>query len=358
MRNSSLVKSVLIGAAVAALFVGVWVIVTSPATVPSRGVTLDGAGPGGPIYIMVEPGDTAVSIGRRLEAADVIDSASSFERLAKMTGAGRRLAAGEYEFLPGTSVVDALTRIREGHTSASVVPVREGLRMEEVGQLLQERGVVNANDFLSAANGIATAGTQLDADLLSSRPRSATLEGYLYPATYSFSRNVDPQQVVFTMFEALATRFTPELRAEARAQGLTVHEVLTLASIVEREAVLPEERPIIASVYRNRIDIEMMLQADPTVQYAITARPGSVVEYGYWKRELSMQDLLFDSSYNTYVSTGMPPGPIANPGIDSIVAVIRPAQTNYLFFVARNDGSHVFSATFEEHQANVRRYQR
>jgi UPF0755 protein len=358
LRNSSLVRSALIGVAIAAVLVGVWVIASSPGSVPGRGVVLDEGVPGEPIYIMVEPGDAAVNIGRRLEAAQVIDSAASFQRLAKIMGVEGTLAAGEYEFLPGTSVLDAVTRIRDGLTSARVVSVREGLRIEEVAKLLEDRGVTSANDFLGAANSIATTGTELDADLLVSRPRSATLEGYLYPATYSFSRNVDAQQVVLTMFEALATRFTPELRAEARAQGLTVHQVLTLASIVEREAVLPEERPIIASVYRNRINIDMMLQADPTVQYAITARPGSVIEYGYWKRELSMQDLLFDSTYNTYAKSGMPPGPIANPGIDSIIAVIRPAQTNYLFFVARNDGSHVFSRTFEEHEANVQRYQR
>jgi UPF0755 protein len=162
---------------------------------------------------------------------------------------------------------------------------------------------------------------------------------------------------VLTMLESLSTRLTPELRAEAEAQGLTIHQVLTLASIVEREAVLPEERELVASVYRNRMEDDMPLQADPTVQYAITARPGSVVEFGYWKRQLSLQDLQYDSTYNTYVKSGQPPGPIACPGIESIVAVIRPARTNFLFFVAKNDGSHAFSETFEEHQANVRRYQ-
>jgi UPF0755 protein len=115
--------------------------------------------------------------------------------------------------------------------------------------------------------------------------------------------------------------------------------------------------PLIASVYRNRLTQDMLLQADPTVQYAITARPGSIVEFGYWKRALSLQDLAFDSTYNTYVKKGLPPGPIANPGIESITAVIRPANTPYLFFVARNDGSHAFSSTFEEHQRLVQQYQ-
>jgi UPF0755 protein len=205
---------------------------------------------------------------------------------------------------------------------------------------------------------LATSGSSIDADLLSSRPTSATLEGYLYPATYSFSRSVTANEVVLTMVKALSERFTPEMRAEAKSQGLTVHQVLCLASIVEREVVDPKERPLIASVYRNRIKQDMPLQADPTVQYAIASRPGNVVEFGYWKRSLSVQDLQFDSTYNTYTKRGLPPGPIASPGIDSIWAVIRPAKTDYLYFVARNDGTHAFSETFEEHELNVEKYQR
>jgi peptidoglycan lytic transglycosylase G len=355
---NSIVNSALIGVAIAVIAGALWLINGSPDAIPRKGVTLTPAAPGnGPILISVEAGDNAADIGRRLQASDIIDNGASFERLAKIIGAESHLAAGEYEFLPGTSVLDAVARIRDGLTAARIVSIPEGRRIEEVAEILQQRGVVSADDFLAAANAIATNGSSVDADLLSSRPASATLEGYIYPATYSFSYRVDASDVVLQMIDALATRFTPELRQEAQQEGLTVHQVLTLASIVEREAVLPEERPIIASVYLNRMAIGMPLQADPTVQYAITARPGSVVEYGYWKRELSLQDLQFDSTYNTYVQPGLPPGPIANPGIDSIVAVIRPAKTNYFYFVAKPDGSHAFAETFEEHQLNVQRYQ-
>jgi UPF0755 protein len=155
----------------------------------------------------------------------------------------------------------------------------------------------------------------------------------------------------------MSERFTPQLRSEARAKGLSVHQVLTVAAIVEREVVDPAERPLIASVYLNRLRIGMPLQADPTVQYAIAARPGSVAQFGYWKKALSMQDLQFPSAYNTYTEAGLPPGPIANVGIEAILAVIRPADTNYLYFVARNDGTHAFSETFDQHQLNVQRYQ-
>ena len=335
----------------------IWFVSNSPDAVPEQGVRLPGSASDATVFIKVESGDSAAAIGRRLEQASVIDSASSFQRLASLTGSGGTLVAGDYEFVSGTSVLDALVRIREGLTASRVVPVPEGMRLEEVGALLERRNVVPSSEFLSAVNALATTGTSLDPGLLQSRPTSATLEGYIYPATYSFSRNVSASEVVLTMVKALSDRLTPQLREEMRAQGLTVHQVLTLASIVEREVVLPEERPRIAAVYRNRLKKDMALQADPTVQFAITARPGNIVEFGYWKKQLSMQDLQFESAYNTYTKRGLPPGPIASPGIDSIIAVIRPAPTNDLFFVARNDGSHAFSETFEEHQRNVNRYQ-
>ena len=353
---NSIVNSILIGVAIAVIAGATWVILGSDDSVPREGVEINAAEAGGPILISVEAGDNAADIGRRLEASNIIANGASFQRLAKIIGAESGLAAGEYEFLPGTSVLDAVARIRDGLTAARIVAVREGLRIEEVAELLERRQVVSANDFLAAANSIATSGSGVDADLLASRPASATLEGYIYPATYSFSFSVEAAEVVLEMMDALATRFTPELRLEAQQRGLSVHQVLTLASIVEREAVLPEERPLIASVYLNRMAIGMPLQADPTVQYAITARPGNVVEFGYWKRELSLQDLQFDSVYNTYVVGGLPPGPIANSGISSIEAVVRPSTSEYLFFVARPDGSHAFSETFEEHQINVQQY--
>ena len=360
MTTNALFGSGLVGVLLA-LFLGgaAWVIAGSPGAVPRDGVALPADGRDEPRYVTIKPGDSAATIGRRLEAAGVIDSASSFQRLAQITGRERNLAAGEYEFLPGTSTLDALVRIRAGLTAARIVTIPEGLRLEEVAALLEKRGVVPAADFLAAANALARSGSGLDSDLLSGRPAAATLEGYVYPATYSFKRNVSPEEVVLTMVDALSKRFTPALRVEARAQGLSLHAVLTLASIIEREVVLPEELPLAASVYRNRLKIDMPLQADPTVQYAIAARPGSVVEFGYWKRELSQQDLAFESAYNTYTKRGLPPGPIANPGIESITAVIRPRQTAYLYFVARNDGSggHAFAETFDEHERNVARYQ-
>jgi peptidoglycan lytic transglycosylase G len=354
---SLLLKFVLFGVAIAVMAGSAWLIYTSPDSISRHGVRLDNPSDETPILVVVESGDTAADIGVRLESAGVIDSGGSFERLARIVGAESSLVAGEYEFVAGTSVLDALTRVRDGLTSSRIVTFREGMRVEEIAEVLEARGVVSAADFLAAADGISTNGADAGEGLLASRPPESTLEGYLYPATYSFPRSIDANEAVQMMIEALSTRLTPELRAEAQARGLTIHQVLVLASIVEREAVLPEERSLIASVYLNRLNEAMPLQADPTVQYALTERPGSVEEFGYWKRGLSLEDLQFASTYNTYVQTGLPPGPIANPGIESITAVIRPAQTDYLFFVATGDGSHVFATTYEEHLANVQRYQ-
>jgi UPF0755 protein len=358
--TGNVLGSALVGIVLAFVLGGsAFVVLTSPGSVAREGLRLEAAPEDTePLIVVVQEGDNAAVIGRRLQSAGIIESATSFQRLARITGAERNLAAGEYEFVPGTATLDAVMRIRDGLTASRVVAVPEGMRLEEIGNLLERRGVVKAGEFLQSVNTIATTGTALDPDLLQGRPSSATLEGYAYPATYSFSRSVTPSEVVLTMLKALSDRLTPDLRAEARTQGLSIHEVLILASIVEREVVDPDERPMIASVYRNRLKIDMPLQADPTVQYAIAARPGNVVEFGYWKRVLSTQDLAFDSAYNTYTRRGLPPGPIANPGIESITAVIRPATSNHLYFVARNDGTHAFAATFEEHQRNVEQYQR
>ncbi len=355
--SRSIAASALIGAALAlAVGLAVWVINGSPASVPKAGVRVRVLNDPEPVFITVAPGDTAGTIAGRLEDASVIDNASSFRFLAKFTGAERSLAAGEYEFARGTSVLDALGRMQKGLTSARIVTIPEGLRLEEIGALLEKRGIVSSSDLLAAANAYA-AKNGASLPLLATRPAGASLEGYLYPATYGFSPKVSAQDVVELMVKALDERFPPALREEARQKGLSVHQTLVLASIVEREVVVPEERPLVASVYLNRLAQGTLLQADPTVQYAVASR-ASVAQNGYWKRELSAEDLQSGSPYNTYVKTGLPPGPIANPGIDSIIAVIRPAQTSYLYFVARPDGSHAFSTTFEEHERNVQKYQR
>jgi UPF0755 protein len=160
------------------------------------------------------------------------------------------------------------------------------------------------------------------------------------------------------MLQAFENNVPPDMAEQAVEGGLTVHQVVTIASIIEREAVVPEERPIMAQVFLRRLREGIPLGADPTVQYAVAEDPASVAAYGYWKTELTRNDLEIDSPYNTYQNRGLPPGPISNPRVDSILAVLNPADTNYLYFVAKPDGSHAFASTLEEHQNNIEMYQR
>jgi UPF0755 protein len=301
--------------------------------------------------ISIKEGDGAKAIAERLENAGVIQSARLFRVLVTFMDIEDELVAGDYEFDKGMTTLSVIDRIHNGITAPVMVTIPEGLRLEEVGALLEEKGVVSASDFLAATK------KSYDFPFLAGLPAGVGLEGYLFPATYGFSRTVTGEEVVRQMLTAFNDKVVPEVPAPAESTDLTLHQVLTLASIVEREAVKPEERPLIASVYLNRLKLGIPLQADPTVQYALGNDSSSVSRYGYWKKTLSSADLAVESPYNTYKNVGLPPGPIAGPGLDSIRAVVRPARTNYLFFVAKDDGSHVFAETLEEHLRNVQQYQ-
>ncbi|MDH4208981.1 MAG: endolytic transglycosylase MltG, partial [Anaerolineae bacterium] len=184
---------------------------------------------------------------------------------------------------------------------------------------------------------------------------SSSLEGYLFPETYRIPADYDAAAVLDLLLITFGERFSPEMRQAAADKGLTVHEVVTLASIVEREAVLPEERPIIASVYLNRLAQGMYLQSDPTVQYALGYQEETDQ---WWKIPMSLEeDVQVDSPYNTYMYPGLPPGPLCSPGLASIEAVLEPAETPYFFFFSKFDGSHAFAETYEEHLRNQEQYQ-
>lgn len=301
----------------------------------------------GVVVIPVEQGDTARDIGERLEEEEVIQSARLFRVMVALTGVEDELVVGEYEFDRGLATMEVINRIHQGLTAPLVVTIPEGLRKEEIADLLERKGIIPGQEFQAALSARV-----YDASFLDLLPSGVGLEGFLFPATYGFSRNATGQDVVGQMLRAFDEQVLPTLPPEG-VLDLTLHQAIILASIVEREAVVPSERPTIASVFLNRLQIGLPLQADPTVQYAVADDPDSVERFGYWKKELTVADLALDSPYNTYVSVGLPPGPIANPGLDSIQAVLRPARTNYLFFVAQEDGSHVFAETLDEHLRNV-----
>ncbi len=330
--------------------VGGWLLYRTPGTLvneapPPTGPTQES---GSIVVVHVDEGASAIETGEALEDAGVIQSARLFRILASLMGVGDRLAPGDYEFEKGITALTAVRRINQGITASNIVTIREGLRSEEIADLLEESGVVPAAEFRSALSD------QYDEAFLAQLEHGG-LEGVLFPARYGFASDTTSHEAVEQILLAFEQRYEDEIRPRLSSTpgGLSLSEVVTLASIVEREARVPEERAIIASVFLNRLDSGIPLQADPTVQYAVGNDPTSVAEHGYWKNELSLADLAIDSPYNTYANVGLPPGPIANPGLDSIMAVLEPASTNYLFFVARPDGSHAFAETLEEHTLNV-----
>jgi UPF0755 protein len=331
--------------------VAVWQIMESPDSIDDVGAyTPDSAPNGNTVEVSIAEGSTPKSIGESLEDAGVIESATQFASLVELLGYEAALQAGEYEFSSDTPEIDAVYRVRRGIVSARNVTVVEGWRLEEVADALSRLGI-DRESFLAQARA-----RNFDHPFLAEVPGGTSLEGYLFPARYPVRRDDTATGVLEAMLQAFGENLPPEVVEQARANGLTLHEVVTLASIIEREAVIPEERPIMAQVFLRRLREGIPLGADPTVQYAVADDEDSVEQNGYWKSGLTLQDLELDSPYNTYQNQGLPPGPIANPRLDSILAVVNPANTNYLYFVAKPDGSHAFSSTLEEHQQNIEMY--
>ena len=353
MNEPRLLPAAVIIGLVVVVAVGAWLIARTPGGLvddepPRLGAA---ASTGGDLVVVtVEQGDDAGAIGGKLADAGVIESARLFRVLTALMGLEDELEAGEYEFELSGTALTAIQRISQGITAPIIVRVliREGLRKEEVALAFEEAGVVSAADFTAALAD--TYSTSFLAEISS----DAGLEGFLFPATYPFPRHVTAHDVVGSMLVAFDERFQRSIQAGLANAGLSLREVVTLASIVEREARLPEERPVIAAVFLNRLERGMLLQTDPTVQYALGNDPQSVSQFGFWKQGLTLADLEVDSPYNTYEHAGLPPGPIANPGLASILAVLEPAETDVLFFVARCDGSHAFAETLEAHNRNVR----
>lgn len=339
--------------AVATVGIVAWAMTLVPSTILGS-EPQDALGPtpaSGVATVTIADGESARKIAEELQEAGVIQSARLFRVLVAFMGIENELLAGSYEFDKGMTTLAVIHRIHTGVTAPLMVTIPEGLRAEEIADLLQGKGVVSKADFLSALK------EDYSKSFLPEDAGARNLQGYLFPATYGFSRSTTGHQAVQQMLDAFEKQVVAEVQPQLETTGLTLDQVITLASIVEREAVKPEERPLIASVYLNRMKVGIPLQADPTVQFALANDPQSVATYGYWKKELSLADLEIDSPYNTYKNAGLPPGPIACPGLDSIRAVLRPAQTSYLFFVAKDDGSHVFAETLEEHLRNVQLYQ-
>jgi UPF0755 protein len=287
------------------------------------------------VTVTVEQGDTLSSVADKLEEAGVIGSATVFKLESRVQGGETQIKVGEYSFVPGEDSEQILETLSSGESvSAFTITVPEGLNLEQTARVVEGEGDIPAEEFESAA-----ARTDYGYDFLED-PAIRTTEGFLFPKKYEFERGVDATQVVNRLLRQYLLE--KEGLDFARAQdrfNLTEYELVTVASLVEKESANPEERPLIAGVIYNRVRSGMPLQIDATVQYAL----------GKAKEDLKLDDLDVDSPYNTYRNPGLPPGPIASPGRESIQAALEPAQTDYLYYVLEADGEkHFFTDNYEE----------
>lgn len=297
---------------------------------------------GAEIFVDIPSGTGPVGIGARLVEAGVVQDAWTFRVAVLLSGRARELKAGEYRFDAPMSALAVVDKIARGDVYKRLLTFREGLTITEMAAVFEERGFGTAADFTKAAQN-ASLIHDLD-------PAARDLEGYLFPETYALPRNTPAADLVAQMVAGFKRAFDDGLRVAAAADGLTVRQVVTLASLVEKETSSADERPLVAAVYRNRMKIRMGMQADPTVIYALQ-------KAGEYDGNLTRADLQFDSPYNTYRYAGLPPGPIAAPGRASLEATVKPAAVDYLYFVSRNDGTHVFASNLRDHNRNVQTWQ-
>lgn len=291
--------------------------------------------------VRITPGMSARQIGQKLHQMGIIRRAWTFEWVVRWKGWGNRLKPGQYELRPSMSPQQIARIIAEGRVATSWVTIPEGYTIRQIARLLEERGVAEAEEFLRLAT---TEGDTFKASF----PLPKNLEGYLFPNTYRFPQGTGARPAVQAMISLLDREVYQKYRAEIEASGFTFHQILTIASMIEREAKVPEDRPLISAVIRNRLRRGMKLEIDATVLYAL----------GVHKSRVLYRDLNVDSDYNTYRRKGLPPGPIANPGSACIEAALRPAKVDYLYYVARPDGSHIFTRTLQEHHVAVARARR
>lgn len=316
-----------------------------------------------PVAFVVPPGAPAKAIAQDLQSAGLIDDALLFEAYVRVNGLANRLEAGEYTLDPTMTIPEIAEALQNSVAPSITVTMRPGWRLEQTAEALTRSGVVDGDEYRRAALAADLSGLPAEDrqgySFLQFLPAGQSLEGYLYPDSYQLLRDdASAADLLRRQLDEFETKVMP-VYWEAIAQGATdleLHDVLTVASIVEREAVLDEERPLIAGVYLNRLARGMRLEADPTVQYAMGFQPESGQ---WWKTPVYLEEYSqVISPYNTYLNAGLPPGPIAAPRLASIQAVLAPAQHDYLYFVAEPGGTgrHVFARTFDEHLENVRRY--
>lgn len=308
-----------------------------------------------PIQFTIVPGELPTDVAARLQRQGLIKNADLFINLVKYKKVATKIQAGDYVLRKTMTTEEIIDALQRGLAKMIPVTVRPGWRAEEVADYLATLGLKNYNkdQFLKLVRE-----GKFDYAFLRDRPKNAppSIEGFLLPETYNMPVDISNEFLITVMLDTFNSRVTDSMRQKAVAAKITLYEAVTLASIVEREAVVANERPIIASVFWNRVKKKMLLQADSTAQYAIGYQPATKQ---WWKSPVTLEELVnANSPYNTYRNAGLPPGPICNPSLASIAATIEPAQTDYLFFFSKGDGTHVFGKTYEEHLQNQQKYQK
>ena len=288
----------------------------------------------------IPPGTAFSQVSHLLHEKRLLGQEWFFQILGRVQQLDRKIIPGEYELHAGMRPTELLAKLVAGDVYQHSVTIPEGYNVVQIAEILDQKGLADKREILRLNR---------DPEFIASvNIKASTLEGYLFPDTYRFARYTPPEFVVRTFVTRFHEMVTPELRAQAKEMGMTLQEVLTLASVVEKETGLASERPLVSGVFHNRLRKNIPLQSDPTVIYALE----------YFDGNIRKADLSVNSPYNTYRVRGLPPGPIANPGLAAIQAALYPTPSDFVYFVSRNDGSHQFSVTLAEHNRAVDQYQR
>ncbi|MDE3090513.1 MAG: endolytic transglycosylase MltG [Chloroflexota bacterium] len=306
-----------------------------------------------PVSFRVAPGELPTDVAARLQTQGLIKNADLFVNLVKYLHVGPKIQAGEYVLKRTMTMDDIIDALQHGRAKTITLTIRPGMRAEEIADYLATLGLASFDKdqvLQLVKNG------QFDYTFMRDRPKGAptSIEGFLFPETYNVPFDITTAALINLILDTFNQRVTDKMRQEAASSKLTFYEAVTLASIVEREAVAANERSIIASVFLNRLKKKMYLQADSTAQYSLGYQPTAKQ---WWKSPMTIDELTqADTPYNTYLHAGLPIGPICSPSLASIIAALEPAQTDYLYFFAKGDGTHAFAKTYEEHQQNQQKY--
>lgn len=329
-----IIKTAIILAAVALLFFSVWFSMEfyrTPKASPEK------------ILFEAEKGKGAESIAQELKDAGIIKKRWPFLLGYKFFFSSKTLKAGEYLFSLPVSTKEVLQAITEGKVYLHPLTIPEGLTIKEIAPLLESLHFIDEEDFLEAS-GQKEIISHIDTE-------ASSLEGYLLPETYHFPKGTPAKTIIASMISQFQNIFNEEWQKRASELGMTIRKAVILASLIEKETSIPEERKLVSAVFHNRLKRRMKLDCDPTIIYVLK-------QEGRFRDRLRTKDLKLDSPYNTYLYPGLPPGPICNPGKEALEAALYPADVKYLYFVSKNDGSHHFSRTFREHQRAVLKYQK